>query len=109
MTGPSIKKIRYSMPNTAEASSSEINGEQSHFSPGLEVLEGVSADATLEAIKEACDDSLPHSLAFRLRPKRGGDTCFTPPILVDPASGHRYRGSLKPCESRGFGPRQTAQ
>ena len=30
-------------------------------------------------------------------------------ILVDPARGHCYRGSIKPCESRGFGPRRTAQ
>jgi len=31
-----------------------------------------------------------------------GETCFTPPILVDPARDHRYWNSLKPCESRGF-------
>ena len=32
--------------------------------------------------------------------------CKTP---VDPAGGHCYWGSTKPCESRGFGPRRTAQ
>ena|GEM_PF-6930543 len=30
-------------------------------------------------------------------------------ILVDPARGHCYRGSIKPCESRGERPRHTAQ
>lgn len=30
-------------------------------------------------------------------------------ILVDPARGHCYQGLTKPCESRGFGPRHTAQ
>jgi len=28
---------------------------------------------------------------------------------VDPAGGHRYWSSLKPCESRGVSPRRTAQ
>ena len=28
---------------------------------------------------------------------------------VDPAGGHRYRNSIKTCESRVFGTRQTAQ
>ena len=38
-----------------------------------------------------------------------------PPIIivcqipVDPAGGHCYWDSIKPCESRGFGPRLTAQ
>jgi len=30
-------------------------------------------------------------------------------IPVDPAGGHCYWDPTKPCESRGFGPRQTAQ
>ena len=30
-------------------------------------------------------------------------------IPVDPAGGHCYWDSTKPCESRGFGPRLTAQ
>ena len=30
-------------------------------------------------------------------------------ILVDPARGHCYRSSIKPCESRGARPRHTAQ
>ena len=30
-------------------------------------------------------------------------------ILVDPARGHCYRGLIKPCESRDFGSRHTAQ
>ena len=30
-------------------------------------------------------------------------------ILVDPARGHCYRGLTKPCESRDFGSRHTAQ
>ena len=34
------------------------------------------------------------------------NVCQTP---VDPAGGHCYWDSIKPCESRGFGPRLTAQ
>ena len=30
-------------------------------------------------------------------------------ILVDPARGHCYQSSIKPCESRGVRPRHTAQ
>ena len=48
--------------------------------------------------------------------RRVGEIRFTRPITiivctipVDPAGGHCYWDPIKPCESRGFGPRLTAQ